>query len=101
MPNDHLIVAKLQPMSRLITVFTPTKGSVKEFTYYLLSVAINYLGAVGVRDVISQLAPDCQSDARRKVKKLTAGSGSENQLKKDVIRALQNQSVDLFRRQSL
>mgnify|MGYP000571564895 CR=1 FL=1 len=81
--------------------FTPTKGSVKEFTDYLLSVAINYLGVVGIRDTISQLAPDYQSDARRKVKKLTVGSGSENQLKKDVIRALQNQSVDLFRRKVL
>lgn len=81
--------------------FNPTKGSVKEFTDYLLNVAINHLGAVGIRDTISQLAPDYQSDARRKVKKLTVGSGSENQLKKDVIRALQNQSVDLFRRKLL
>jgi hypothetical protein len=81
--------------------FNPTKGSVKEFTDYLLNVAINFLGAVGVRDVISQLAPDYQSDARRKVKKLTVDSGSNNKLKKDVIRALQNQSVDLFRRKVL
>lgn len=81
--------------------FTPTKGSVKEFTDYLLNVAINYLGAVGVRDIISQLAPDYQSDARRKIKKLTVDTSSDNQLKKNVIRALQNQSVDLFRRKVL
>lgn len=81
--------------------FTPTKGSIKEFINYLSSVAINYLGAVRVRDVISQLAPDYQSDARHKVKKLTVDSGSNNKLKKDVIRALQNQSVDLFRRKVL
>lgn len=81
--------------------FNPTKGSVKEFTDYLLSVAINYLGVVGVRDIISHLAPDYQSDARRKIKKLTVSTGSNNQLKKDVIRALQKQSVDLFRRKAL
>ena len=81
--------------------FNPTKGSVKEFTDYLLNVAINYLGAVGVRDIISQLAPDYQSDARRKIKKLTVDTGSDNQLKRDVIRALQKQSVDLFRRKVL
>jgi hypothetical protein len=81
--------------------FNPTKGSVKEFTDYLLNVAINYLGAVGVRDIISQLASDYQSDARRKVKKLTVDSGSNNKLKENVIRALQNQSVDLFRRKVL
>lgn len=81
--------------------FNPVKGSVKEFTDYLLNVAIEYLGAVGVRDIISQLAPDYQSDARRKVKKLTVNTGSNNQIKKGVIRALQTQSIDLFRRKVL
>lgn len=81
--------------------FNPVKGSVKEFTDYLLNVAIEYLGAVGVRDIISQLAPDYQSDARRKVKKLTVNTGSNNQIKKDIIRALQTQSIDLFRRKVL
>lgn len=77
--------------------FNPVKGSVKEFTDYLLSVAINYLGAVGVRDVISQLAPNYKSDAHRKIKKLTVDKGENNPIKKDVIRALQNQSINLFR----
>lgn len=81
--------------------FNPVKGSVKEFTDYLLRVAIDYLGAVGVRDTISQLASDYQSDARRKIKNLTVGTGSDSHLKKDIIRALQNQSVDLFRRKTL
>ena len=81
--------------------FNPTKGSVKEFTDYLLNVAIKHLGVVGVRDIISQLAPDYQSDARRKIKKLAVNNGSNNQLKRDVIRALQNQSVDLFRGKAL
>lgn len=81
--------------------FKPKKGSVMEFTDYLLNVAINYLGAVGVRDVISQLAPNYRSDARRKIKKLTVDTYYDNQLRRDVIRALQNQSVDLFRRKIL
>jgi len=81
--------------------FKPEKGSVMEFTDYLLNVAINYLGAVGVRDAISQLAPNYQSDARRKIKKLTVDTDYDNQLRRDVIRALQNQSVDLFRRKVL
>ncbi len=81
--------------------FSPTKGNIKEFTNYLLNVAINKLGAVGVRDVISQLAPNYQCDARRKIKKLTINTGSNNQIKKDVIRALKNQSIDLFRRKTL
>mgnify|MGYP007112306282 FL=1 len=81
--------------------FNPTKGNVKEFTDYLLSVAINYLGAVGIRDIISQLAPNYKSDARRKIKKLTVDTGGNSLMEKDVIRALRNQSVDLFRRKTL
>lgn len=81
--------------------FNPVKGNVKEFTDYLLNVAINYLGTVGVRDVISQLAPNYRSDARRKIKKLTVDMGTNNLIKKDVIRALQNQSVNLFRKKDL
>lgn len=81
--------------------FNPVKGSVKEFTDHLLRVAIDHLGTVGVRDTISQLAPDYQSDARRKIKKLTIDTGSNNQLRRDVTRALQNQSVNLFRRKTL
>lgn len=81
--------------------FNPIKGNVKEFTDYLLNVAINYLGAVGIRDVISQLAPNYKSDARRKIKKLTVDTDANNPIKKDVIRALRNQSVDLFRRKTL
>ncbi len=81
--------------------FKPVKGSSKEFTDYLLNVAINYLGGVGIRDVISQLALNYQREARRKVKKFTVNTGSNNQMKKDVIRALKKQSTDLFRRQEL
>lgn len=81
--------------------FNPVKGSVKEFTDFLLRVAIDYLGAVGVRDVIAQLAPDYKSDAHRKIKKLTVDMGENNPIKKDVIRALQNQSVNLFRKNVL
>lgn len=81
--------------------FNPVKGSGKEFTDYLLNVAINYLGAVGVRDVISQLAPNYQRDARRKIKTLTIDTGSNNHMKRDVIRALQKQSIDLFRKDTL
>lgn len=81
--------------------FNPTKGNVKEFTDYLLNVAINYLGAVGIRNVISQLAPNYKSDARRKIKKLTVDTEVNNPIKKDVIRALRNQSIDLFRRKTL
>lgn len=81
--------------------FNPTKGNVKEFTDYLLNVAINYLGAVGIRDIISQLAPNYKSDARRKIKKLAVNTGGNSLIEKDVIRALRNQSVDLFRRKTL
>lgn len=81
--------------------FNPVKGSVKEFTDYLLNVAISHLGAVGVRDVISQLTPDYQADARRKIKKLTVEPSANNQIKKNVIRALQNQSIALFRKKVL
>lgn len=81
--------------------FNPIKGNVKEFTDYLLNVAIDYLGAVGVRDVISQLAPKYQRDARRKIKKLTVNTSSNNQIKKDVIQALQNQSINLFKKKIL
>ena len=81
--------------------FNPVKGNVKEFTDYLLNVAINHLGAVGTRDVISQLAPNYKSDARRKIKKLAVDTGGNSPIKKDVIRALQNQSVNLFRRNVL
>lgn len=81
--------------------FNPVKGSVKELTDYLLNVAINYLGAVGIRDVISQLAPNYKSDAQRKIKKLSVDTDTNNPIKKDVIRALQNQSVNLFRRNVL
>ncbi|MFK2362651.1 hypothetical protein ACIXNO_16980 [Bacteroides fragilis] len=66
-----------------------------------MSVAINYLGAVGIRDIISQLAPNYKSDARRKIKKLTVDTGGNSLMEKDVIRALRNQSVDLFRRKTL
>lgn len=81
--------------------FNPVKGSLKEFTDYLLTYAINDLGTVGVRDVISQLAPSYRSDANKKVKKLQINSGVNNQLRKDVIGALQKQSLDLFRKQKL
>lgn len=81
--------------------FHPTKGSLKEFTDYLLTYAINDLGTVGVRDVISQLAPSYRSDANKKVKKLQVNTGVNNQLRKDVIGALQKQSLDLFRKQKL
>lgn len=81
--------------------FHPIKGSGKEFTDYLLTYAINDLGTVGVRDVISQLAPNHRREARRKVKKLQVNTGVNNQLRKDVIGALQKQSLDLFRKQKL
>ncbi len=81
--------------------FYPIKGSGKEFTDYLLTYAINDLGTVGVRDVISQLAPNHRREARRKVKKLQVNTGVNNQLRKDVIGALQKQSLDLFRKQKL
>ena len=66
-----------------------------------MNVAINYLGAVGIRNVISQLAPNYKSDARRKIKKLRVDTEVNNPIKKDVIRALRNQSIDLFRRKTL
>lgn len=81
--------------------FHPIKGSGKEFTDYLLTYAINDLGTVGVRDIISQLAPSHRREARRKVKKLQVNTGVNNQLRKDVIGALQKQSLDLFRKQKL
>lgn len=81
--------------------FHPIKGSGKEFTDYLLTYAINDLGTVGVRGIISQLAPNHQREARRKVKKLQVNTGANNQLRKDVIGALQKQSLDLFRKPKL
>lgn len=77
--------------------FIPIKGSVKELTDYLLTYAINDLGAVGVRDVISQLDPRYRNEANKKMKKLQVNTGANNQLRKDIIKALQKQSLDLFR----
>ena len=77
--------------------FIPTKGSVKELSDFLICYATNKLGAVGIKDTISQLSPKAQREAWRKIRKLQVNTGRKNQLKKDVIGALQNQSVDLFR----
>lgn len=81
--------------------FKPIKGNVSEFTNHLLKVAVNKLGAVGVRDIISQLAPNHQSDARRKLKKLLDDTKSTNCIKIDVIRAFKKQGFDLFRNKEI
>ena len=77
----------------------PIKGSVKEFSDFLVSYAANELGAVGIRDIISQLAPSNRREAWRKIKKLQVNTGKKNRLKKEVIGALRKQSIDLFRRE--
>lgn len=77
--------------------FVPIKGSVKEFSDFLVSYAANELGAVGIRDIISQLAPSNRREAWRKIKKLQVNTGKKNRLKKEVIGALRKQSIDLFR----
>lgn len=48
--------------------FVPIKGSVKEFSDFLVSYAANELGAVGIRDIISQLVPSNGREAWRKIK---------------------------------
>lgn len=77
--------------------FVPVKGSVKELSDFLICYATNKLGTVGIKDIISQLSPKAQREAWRKIRKLQVNTGRKNQLKKDVIGALQKQSVDLFR----
>lgn len=80
--------------------FMPTKGTTKELTDYLLRDSINSHGAVGIRGLISQLAPKHRREAWRRIKELQVNTGATNHLKTDVIHSLKKQSIDLFRNES-
>jgi len=80
--------------------FIPTKGTTKELTGYLLRDSINSHGAVGIRGLISQLAPKHRREARRRIKELQVNTGATNHLKTDIIQSLKKQSIDLFRNEN-